>query len=297
MGARSDAGREVVEFMEGGKRRRMITSGHVTAAAACVRGARLESAMIWLGSVQGMFAHQALELLGYVVGARLYWREARTWPRPSLAGQRLALLAGAVFGAFVGSKLLHVAEHGPALMAANDPALWWAGKSVLGGFIGGTLGVEFAKRAVGWSSSTGDAWVTALAAGLLIGRLGCQLSGPWDQTYGIPTHAAWGWDYGDGVLRHPTALYEILLVGLLWATLRRFDRQARPGAAFAAFLLGYCVIRFGLEFLKPPFGRAIAGTLPTALYGPLTAIQWTALAGVLGYGLLLRYRLRAPVHG
>ena len=65
------------------------------------------------------------------------------------------------------------------------------------------------------------------------------------------------------------------------------------GARFAALLLGYCVLRFGLEILKPPFGPLAQGTLPVALYGGLTAIQWAAVAGAVWYGLLLRRRLAA----
>ncbi len=179
---------------------------------------------------------------------------------------RLALVAGAVFGAALGSKLLHVLEHLPFLMEHGTLELWLGGKSVVGGFIGGTLGVELAKRMVGWRHSTGDAWVPAIAAGLVIGRIGCQLSGLWDQTYGVPTSLPWGWDYGDAIPRHPTAADEIILiVGLYWLVRSRWSEF--PGARFAAFLGGYCLIRFALEFLKPPFGAMADGTLATELYG------------------------------
>jgi prolipoprotein diacylglyceryltransferase len=247
-----------------------------------------------LHSLPGQQAHVLLELLAYFIGARFYWRAARTHPLPAAWIDRLALLAGAVLGAALGSKLLHVFEHLPTLLARNDAALWLGGKSVLGGFIGGTLGVEIAKRLVGWHRTTGDAWVPALAVGLMIGRMGCQLSGTWDQTYGIPTSLPWAWDYGDGIGRHPTGLYEILLVALLFFSLWFSPRlQRAAGARFAVFLTGYCAIRLLLEFLTPPFGALAEGTLPVAIYGGLTAIQWLALVGILGYGLLTRARLRA----
>lgn len=244
-------------------------------------------------SLPGREAHLLLELLAYFVGARLYWRNARALPRPAQWINRMALLAGAVFGAALGSKLLHVAEHLPYLLAQGTPELWLGGKSVLGGFIGGTLGVEIAKRAIGWRASTGDAWVPAIAMGLAIGRLGCQLSGLWDQTYGIPTTLPWGWDYGDGVTRHPTALYEIALIACAYALVRGRWAQA-PGARFAAFMALYCAIRLGLEFLKPPFGAPDSAGLPVALYAGLTAIQWAALVGLAGYLRLFQYRTRVP---
>jgi phosphatidylglycerol---prolipoprotein diacylglyceryl transferase len=242
--------------------------------------------------------HLLFETLAYFIAARLYWRAAATGPQPA-ARDRFLLLGCAVFGAALGSKLLHVLEHLPALVERHDIALWLGGKSVLGGFLGGTLGVELGKRAIGWRAATGDAWVTPIAAGLIVGRIGCQLSGVWDQTYGTVTSLPWGWNYGDGVSRHPVAAYEMLGVAVLWLIVRR--RWRDRAAQFAALLLGYCALRFALEYLKPPFGPLAPGTLPVALYARLTAIQWAAIVGMLWYGLLFRRRIaliaRTTVNG
>jgi phosphatidylglycerol---prolipoprotein diacylglyceryl transferase len=236
----------------------------------------------------GTHWHLIFESLAYFIAARIYWRATPIGPQPP-ARDRFLLLGAAVFGAALGSKSLHACEHLPALLERRDLALWLGGKSVLGGFLGGTLAVEIAKRAIHWQAPTGDAWFTPIAVGLIIGRLGCQLSGLWDQTYGNPTSLPWGWNYGDGIPRHPAAAYEMLGVALLWVGLR--GRWAlRPGARFAALLLGYCVLRLLLEFCKPPFGPLAPGTLPVAQYGMLTAIQWAALGGIVWYGLLLRRR-------
>lgn len=250
--------------------------------------------LAFLHSLPGTRPHVVLEAIAYLAAARVYWAAARHQPRPAGALDRWLLVGCAIAGAALGSKALHVLEHLPTLLAHGGAGDWLGGKSVLGGFIGGTLGVEAGKLAIGWRASTGDAWVPAIAVGLMIGRLGCQVSGLWDQTYGTPTALPWGWDYGDGVPRHPTALYEIVLVGLAWFGVRRW-RGAAPGARFAAFLAAYCVIRLLLDLLKPPFGPAtaaeLAATLPVARYAGLTAIQWTALAGLAGYLALLRQRL------
>jgi prolipoprotein diacylglyceryltransferase len=251
-----------------------------------------------LRSLPGQAPHVALEALAYLVASRTYWARARTQPRPPRAADRWLLVACAIAGAAIGSKALHVLEHLPTLWRQGGAGAWLAGKSVLGGLIGGTLAVEAGKRAIGWRPSTGDAWVPAIAVGLMIGRVGCQLSGLWDQTYGSPTTLPWGWDYGDGVPRHPAALYEIVLVGLAWLGVSRW-RAAPPGARFAAFLAAYCAIRLLLECFKPPFGAPTAAelavALPVARYVGLTAIQWTALAGLAGYLAMLRHRLRDPV--
>ncbi|MCC7055273.1 MAG: prolipoprotein diacylglyceryl transferase [Gemmatimonadaceae bacterium] len=239
-------------------------------------------------SATSTLPHLVLEALAYFVAGRLYWRERSAGLQPP-ARDRFLLLGCAVFGAAVGSKVLHVLEHLPALLAQDDTRLFLAGKSVLGGFLGGTVAVEVGKRLIDWRVPTGDAWVAPITAGLVIGRMGCQLSGLWDQTYGTVTTLPWGWDYGDGLSRHPVALYEMLAVTLLFVAIRR-RWTATTGARFAALLLGYCVLRFVLEFLKPPFGPVATGTLPVARYAGLTAIQWAALGGVTWFVWLFRAR-------
>lgn len=171
---------------------------------------------------------------------------------------------------------------------------WLSGKTIVGGLLGGLAGVELMKRAIGWPHSTGDAFVLPLAAGMIIGRLGCQLSDARDLTYGIPTTLPWGWDYGDGVPRHPTALYEILgLVVIGWLAAR-----ARPGAIpgdrFRMFMVSYLSLRLVLDFLKPPHGMPVAGVLvPDARWG-LSAIQWACVAGLVYYAQdVRRWLLRA----
>lgn len=242
-------------------------------------------------SFQTPAVHFILELLAYFVAARVYWREARGQPMPGKL-DRWLILASAIFGAFVGSKLLHVLEHLPFLMEQNRWDLWLGGKSLLGGLMGGTLGVEIAKRSVNWRQPTGDAWVPALAVGIIIGRLGCQFSGLWDQTFGSESDLGWGWDYGDGVPRHPVALYEIAWVLVAWALTQIQEIRDRRGAGFALFLFIYCLARFILESMKPPFGGPVLITLPVEAWWGFTAIQWAALAGMIWFWLLLRLRWR-----
>lgn len=120
--------------------------------------------------------------------------------------------------------------------------------------------------------------------GIVIGRLGCQLSDVRDLTYGTPTSLPWGWNYGDGVPRHPTAFYEIGALGVLGLIILRSERlRTVPGDRFRALMIGYLALRFVLDFLKPPYGLAVAGVpVPNNLAG-LTAIQWASLAGIAYY--------------
>jgi prolipoprotein diacylglyceryltransferase len=230
--------------------------------------------------------HWAFESGGLTVGGLLYWRQANAATQPNDRWTRWGLLAGAAVGAAVGSRGLYMLQYWSAL-GGQPLTAWLGGKTIVGGLLGAILGVETAKRLLHWPSSTGDGFVLPLAAALSIGRVGCQLSGFSDLTYGNVTGLPWGWDYGDGMPRHPTAIYEILSVGALagWVMSKRFSQ---PGDRFRAFVVGYLVLRFGLEYLKPPFGPAAAGVLAPDRWGGLSAIQWACVAGLAYYARDIR---------
>lgn len=237
--------------------------------------------------MQAHLPHVVLEVLAYAVGASLYRARGGSAPQPDRRSDRVFILAGAVCGAALGSKGLYALQYHSAL-AAQPIGVWLSGKTVVGGLLGGWLGVEIAKRAIGWRHSTGDRFVVPFALALMIGRLGCQLSGPWDLTYGAPTALPWGWDHGDGVLRHPVAAYEILGVAMLLMLLSTRALTVVPGERFRRFVLGYLMLRFLLEFLKPPHGAAAPGAFVADLHAGFTAIQWVCLLGAVASEVSLR---------
>jgi phosphatidylglycerol:prolipoprotein diacylglycerol transferase len=94
----------------------------------------------------------------------------------------------------------------------------------------------------------------------------------------------WGVDFGDGVARHPTQLYESAYVLLLGAAVLLAAHRAQPkwraGSAFRLYLIGYLAFRLAVEFLKP---REL-------LLGPWSAIQCASLAGIA----ICLFSLRSP---
>ena len=149
-----------------------------------------------------------------------------------------------------------------------------AGKTIVEGVVGGLAAVEWVKRCMGVTRSTGDLFAIPLAVGIAIGRVGCFLSGLGDHTFGLSTNVPWGVDFGDGIPRHPTQLYEILWLLFLVFWLRRLNgKPHRDGDLFKTFTVGYFGFRLLIDFLKP--GVSLAG---------LTAIQWVCVA-VLAYHL------------
>ena len=136
------------------------------------------------------------------------------------------MIAAAVAGAAFGSKLLFWLED-PALTwrHLHDPGYLIGGKTIVGALAFGLITVELTKRYIGIRQSTGDLYAIPLALGIAIGRVGCFLTGLSDNTYGTPTSLPWAINFGDGIPRHPTQLYEIAfllaLIPPLYAVLKR----------------------------------------------------------------------------
>ena len=204
------------------------------------------------------------------------------------------MIAAAVAGAAFGSKLLFWLED-PALTWQNlrNPAYLMGGKTIVGALVFGLITVELIKRYIGLRQSTGDLYAIPLALGIAIGRIGCFLTGLADNTYGTPTTLPWAVNFGDGIPRHPTQLYEIIFLLALVPVLYRivilsrvphFSRSLRevgkttpsvflPGDAFKFFMVSYLTFRLLCDFIKP-YPRIFLG---------LGGIQWACLLTLLYY--------------
>ncbi len=221
-------------------------------------------------------AHQILELIAYGAGFRLYLHLRKRWPSgPSMTWEQTGwVMIGAIFGALIGARGLAWLESFSFYWAHRaDWHMLMGGKTIVGALLGGWAGVEIAKRFLRIGHPSGDVYVFPLILGMVIGRVGCFLEGLPDQTYGIATSMPWGVDFGDGIRRHPTQLYEILfLAGLAGFFYWRIRTKRQHGCMFSQFLLAYLGWRFLVEFIKP------REFLMSGL--PLSAIQWVSLLGM-----------------
>ena len=221
-------------------------------------------------------AHFIFELLAFFIGFRYF-----LWLRRSAGdhlpnSSRLTAFLGAAAGALLGSRLLGALEDPTLFFNPNGNWLYYfQSKTIIGALLGGLAGVEIAKKIVGETRSSGDLFAFPLILGMMIGRLGCFSMGVAEPTYGIASTLPWAMDLGDGVMRHPTALYEILFLLLLWITLRalrtRFDFQ--EGALFKLFMVAYLLYRFSVAFIQPV----------KAWFGGLGTLQLACIIGVLYY--------------
>jgi phosphatidylglycerol:prolipoprotein diacylglycerol transferase len=223
--------------------------------------------------------HLVFETLAYFIGFQLYlWQRRRQGDRIA-DGTRWSVIAAAIAGAAIGSKVLYWFEDPAAtLQHLTDPVFLLQGKTIVGGLIGGLIGVEATKWVLGVRESTGDLFAVPLAVGAAIGRIGCFLTGLSDQTYGVQTTLPWGVDFGDGVLRHPTQLYEaVFLIALAVVLASLLRRPHANGDVFKLFMVSYAAFRLLIEFLKPEVSL-----------GGLSAIQWTAVALLVYYARDMR---------
>jgi len=197
------------------------------------------------------------------------------WSRLARRDDRLVLIyVAALVSAFVGAKVVYLAAEG--WLHWHEPDRWIilaTGKSVIGALLGGYVGVELAKRWLGYRGVTGDWFAVIVPLGILLGRVGCMINGC---CLGRVCEEGW-YTINDvhGVPRWPASQVEFLFNAVMLGvvlSLRRF--QVARGQLFHVYLIAYGTFRFVHEFVRdtPP------------IVGPLSGYQIAALA-VAGLGV------------
>ncbi|UII22300.1 prolipoprotein diacylglyceryl transferase [Fulvivirga ligni] len=219
--------------------------------------------------------HLILEYLAFFLAFRYYLflrkRSSDTIP----TGNRLSIILGATIGALVGSRLMGFLENPFIDFSWQNIIIIWNLKTIMGGLFGGLLGVESAKKLIGEKQRSGDLFTLPIILGIFIGRIGCFLSGTDEFTYGTQTSFFTGMDLGDGIMRHPIALYELIFLLVLFIILRSaLKKQKREnGMIFQWFMISYFAFRFLIEFIKPNVFFILG----------LSSIQWLCIICLIYY--------------
>jgi len=226
----------------------------------------------------GQLIHFIFEAAAISIGFRWYLvQRTRDMNLHGKEQHRFWLLVACLLGAAIGNKTLFWIEY-PQLFttAGHGVVLFLGGQSIVGGLLGGLIGVEIAKYLSSYRYSTGDYFVFPLLLGIFIGRIGCFLSGLSDGTFGTVTSMPWGIDFGDGVSRHPTQLYEMGFIVALALLLSHYRKQLalQTGLLFKVMLSAYLAWRLLIDFLKP---------VPYVYPGGLSGIQLVALIALVIY--------------
>lgn len=208
-------------------------------------------------------------LLAIVIGCLVYWGEARKEKKNN--ENTFYLLIGALVGGALGAKIPIIIIYWN-LILANFPDLSFliSGRTIIGGLIGGFIGVRFVKYKLKIKDKRGNLFAPAIALGVAVGRVGCFLRGC---CFGKETFLPFGVNYGDGLLRHPTQIYEIIfMLGMFFYISWRNKQNPPFGSSFRILMLSYFIFRFFIEFIRVE---------PMFFLG-LTIFQWICLV-VVGY--------------
>jgi phosphatidylglycerol:prolipoprotein diacylglycerol transferase len=175
-----------------------------------------------------------------------------------------------VLGVVIGGRLGYVLFYKPGYYLANPLevfAVWKGGMAFHGGLLGVIAALALFARMRGRSFlEVADLVAPCVPLGLASGRIGNFING---ELWGRAADASLPWamvfpQSGSDLPRHPSQLYQfalegVLLFALLWWFASRegqrpLARGARPawGRVSGAFLMGYGVLRFVVEFFREP---------------------------------------------
>jgi phosphatidylglycerol:prolipoprotein diacylglycerol transferase len=243
----------------------------------------------------------------YVVGYMVGFRIARARIARGLVAMTErdldALVGYLMVGMLLGARLVYAVVYEPGHYLA-DPLeffrLWHGGLSFHGALVGMTVACAIfshVRRVPFWEVA--DTLALGATPGLFFGRLGNFING---ELYGRPSSVPWSMVFPSDPLhvpRHPSQLYEALGEGaLLFLLVRALERRSvahgwyRPGLLAAAFLIGYGVVRFLLEFTRQPDNQLGLVLGPFSM-GQLLSSAMIALGLVL-LGVVLRRRPATP---
>ena len=194
----------------------------------------------------------------------------------------------AFVAALAGSKILYLLLSWQELGSTFSERALYAFKNFRYGFVflGGAVTaivslLYFMKKKHLPVFKTADFFVVALPLGHAIGRIGCFLAGC---CFGKPTHMPWGVSFThphtlvppqfQGLPLHPTQLYEVAANLILFFLLQHYYKKPhKNGGVLAAYIVGYCAIRFVIEFFRGDFrGGFWLGLSPSQLISALAIL-------------------------
>jgi phosphatidylglycerol---prolipoprotein diacylglyceryl transferase len=247
-----------------------------------------------------------LIMLGVVAATVLALRRAHLYNQdPEQAWEILPWL---LIGGIIGARIWHILTP-PASMVEQGIttyyylthpldalAIWKGGLGIPGAVIGGGLAVFIYARRHKLSFLT---WTDIIAPGLAL----AQAIGRWgnfvnQELYGAPSNLPWAIfidpayrlpGYKDVAYYQPLFLYEsiydLLIMGALLITEKRYGKRLKTGYLFQFYLILYPVGRFLLEFLR----------LDPSNVGGLNINQTLMAVIAISSTAVLIWRMRTPV--
>ncbi len=221
-------------------------------------------------TILGIPAYSFFVGLGIFAGLMYYFFSLKREGQVSEGAVKI-VFSGLFFG-MIGSKI-------PLIFEGQGIEHVIYGKSIVGGLVGGMFGVIAIKRFLGIKLRLGNVIAPSIALGMSIGRFGCFFNGC---CFGIVSTV--GCDFGDGQLRLPTQLFEVMFHFIAFIMLVYYKNRVKtPGILFKIYILAYFVFRFFIEFIREN---------PEVYFG-LSIYQIISLLGVLYMGVVLRRMMKS----
>ena len=229
---------------------------------------------------------------GFLAGM---WTASRRAGRDGVSGEAIAdLMPWLILGGIVGARLLYVVSYwreyfadkpfGEVFMVQHGGLVFY------GGLVGATAAGVFyvwRKRLPLWKIT--DILAPSIALGDVFGRIGCLMNGC---CYGRECNLPWAITFPPGHERagvplHPTEIYDsVLNLGLYAFLAWLFRRKKFDGQVFAAYLIGYAMVRSFVEYFR--------GDYPVHYLGGWATPAQVISLGIITGGLLLLFLLPRP---
>ena len=196
-------------------------------------------------------------MVALAVAVIVFWmlREVRRGANLSYDTILTAALVGIPSGVII-SRLLHVIDRWGYYIQNPGQIVGTSGLTIYGAVLGAALGIWIYSKASKFQFGYfADLVAPAIILAQAVGRVGCTINGC---CYGIETSLPWGLVYTHsgsyaplGVAMHPTQLYEIIYLFIIFAALLKLRRRFKPdGSLFLIYLSLYSLWRVGIDFLR-----------------------------------------------
>jgi len=229
---------------------------------------------------------------GFLAGL---WTASRRAARDGISKESVQdIVPWLIVGTILGARTLYVISYWREEFASNPfPAVfavWQGGLVFYGGLVGATLAALIyvrRKKLPLWKMA--DVLAPSIPLGYAFGRIGCLMNGC---CYGRECHLPWAITFPPGhptagVPVHPTEIYDSLLSLCFYGFLAWLYRRKKfDGQVFAAYLIGYAILRSFVEYFR--------GDYPVHYMGGIATPAQVVSIGIIIGGLLLFFLLPRP---
>jgi phosphatidylglycerol:prolipoprotein diacylglycerol transferase len=229
---------------------------------------------------------------GFLAGL---WTACRRGKKDGISSEQIADLGPwLIVGAILGARTLYVISYWREQFADKPFSeifmVQHGGLVFYGGLIGAVVAMYIylrLKKLPIWKVA--DVLTPSIALGYVFGRMGCLMNGC---CYGRPTDLPWAIHFPathetHGVGVHPTEIYDsVLNLGFYLFLAWLYRRKKFDGQVFAAYLIGYAVLRSFVEYFR--------GDYPVYYLGGWATPAQLVSIGIIAGGLLLLFLLPRP---